>query len=371
LRHIAALSVVPDGSAVALLQELRRALEEHTSAVTSPWLITAGKFSDVFFPQPFKRFQLTGETPCIQDIAISLEACDRFPSAISAPASTDVVQLFIEDLLSRDTRVPERCFKPVFIVGCGRSGTTLLTRLLACHPLVVDINEARAVWLALPCLDIWSVASELRGGRLDWPETLKLDDEQRETLRRSFLIAVLSSPDLRVRLARTRDRASLLEALQSVVLAEKLPENAFRIAMLVQLFPECKVVHLFRQKAAVVRSISKFSFSAWYGPTGYKWKQLQALQLKQHSSLPPPVASTMANCAEVEWTLTQQYVEAAAALLPGKLLHIGFDDLVLDTISTWHKILSFTELPALDLSELPALQALLPTVQREKALPVR
>src|SRR5205807_1050578 len=46
---------------------------------------------------------------------------------------------------------------PVFILGCGRSGTTILGNLLAQHPSVTYLHEHRPLWTsAYPETDIWS-----------------------------------------------------------------------------------------------------------------------------------------------------------------------------------------------------------------------
>lgn len=61
-----------------------------------------------------------------------------------------------------------RVAAPLFIVGCGRSGTTLVCEALStvCH--VHALNEARVLWLAAcPALDVWSSKAPGRGGCLD------------------------------------------------------------------------------------------------------------------------------------------------------------------------------------------------------------
>ena len=56
--------------------------------------------------------------------------------------------------------------RPVFIVGCGRSGTTALGEVLGRHPLLAYLNEPRDIWLYEPRTDIWSAKAGARGGRL-------------------------------------------------------------------------------------------------------------------------------------------------------------------------------------------------------------
>lgn len=49
-------------------------------------------------------------------------------------------------------------FAPVFIVGCGRSGTSLLGALVGRHAAVEYLNEARVIWInGFPEADVWTI----------------------------------------------------------------------------------------------------------------------------------------------------------------------------------------------------------------------
>ena len=48
-------------------------------------------------------------------------------------------------------------FSPVFIIGCGRSGTTILGDTLSRHPKIKYLNERRDLWhKSYPEFDIWN-----------------------------------------------------------------------------------------------------------------------------------------------------------------------------------------------------------------------
>ena len=48
-------------------------------------------------------------------------------------------------------------FNPVFIIGCGRSGTTILGNTLSNHPKIKYLNERRDLWhKAYPEFNIWN-----------------------------------------------------------------------------------------------------------------------------------------------------------------------------------------------------------------------
>lgn len=47
-------------------------------------------------------------------------------------------------------------WQPIFIVGCGRSGTTFLLEILGNYTDFVVLNEPREVWFSsLPEINIW------------------------------------------------------------------------------------------------------------------------------------------------------------------------------------------------------------------------
>ncbi|PYM01704.1 MAG: hypothetical protein DMF19_05650 [Verrucomicrobia bacterium] len=98
---------------------------------------------------------------------------------------------------------------PVFILGCGRSGTTVLGNLLAQHPSVTYLHEARALWAsAYPETDIWTEHAVARHGKLAFTES---DVNPRKTRALQKLFAL--------KLRRSR----------RPTLVEKLPINNFRL----------------------------------------------------------------------------------------------------------------------------------------------
>lgn len=144
--------------------------------------------------------------------------------------------------------------RPVFVIGCGRSGTTVLGQILGRHPALAYLNEPRDIWLYEPRTDIWSAKAPARGGRL----RLSSDDVEPATaarIRRAFAAEV--------RLQRA-DR-----------LVEKLPINAFRIGWLAGMFPDGLFVHLIRNGLEVAASIARQAERAqWFSFADYKWRLL-------------------------------------------------------------------------------------------------
>jgi hypothetical protein len=57
--------------------------------------------------------------------------------------------------------------RPVFIVGCGRSATTVLGTALLKHGRITYLDEPRDLWIsAYPQADVWTAKASTRGGKV-------------------------------------------------------------------------------------------------------------------------------------------------------------------------------------------------------------
>jgi len=148
--------------------------------------------------------------------------------------------------------------RPIFVVGCGRSGTTLLGSAIAAHREVAYLNEPRDIWqAAIPQSDIWSPDSIARGGRIaldanDWTQ------QGENKLRALFEEAVTARAAAR--------------------LCEKLPINAFRLGFIARVFADARYVYIERDGVDVALSIAKrIAAGGWLGAGGRKWRLLAEL----------------------------------------------------------------------------------------------
>ncbi len=146
-------------------------------------------------------------------------------------------------------------FCPVFLIGCGRSGTTILGSTLGKHPSITYLNERRDLWhKAYPDLDIWS-------GKYPTPK----------------LIVDKNNNDIR----KTKILKGLLLHEQVIdngkILLEKLPVNNFRLDFINKAFPNAKYIYLHRNGLEVAKSIEKrVNDGTWY--TGkHKWDLIEQL----------------------------------------------------------------------------------------------
>lgn len=198
---------------------------------------------------------------------------------------------------------------PVFLIGCGRSGTTVTGQILSQHPNVCLLNEPRHIWrAALPASDIWYDFSNDRVPRMSLGANDVTESEGIRCRRMFYLRQRFSGRPL---------------------LLEKLPINNFRIDFLDRVFPGCRFVHLVRHGLEVARSIAKTG-PRWYGANGgQKWRLLKEHARSQGWTDAEVAATHPLARGLVEWTLGLEAVEAAIKNWSTDRVHeIQYDDLL-------------------------------------------
>ena len=161
-----------------------------------------------------------------------------------------------------DVKYEQEVESPVFIVGCGRSGTTLIGNILNKHEDVLFLNEPRSIWLSVfPECDVWSFKA--------------LFNKSSITLCPLFT-------DIEIKTKRIKGfYRRLLEKYNKKIIVDKFPSHSFRIDLLQKMFPKCKIIHIKRNGYNVSKSISKFTMNAWYGIHGnIKWEALKTFIIK-------------------------------------------------------------------------------------------
>jgi hypothetical protein len=206
--------------------------------------------------------------------------------------------------------------QPVFIIGCGRSGTTLLGELLAKHPGARYLYEPYHLWAAVD------------------PRTDMIHLHQRCP---AACVMGAADADAVVR----RRFNTLFGAGDGRRLIEKTPINTLRIGYLEAIAPGCRFVHIVRSGVDVARSIERLAttnghrifgrarFNQWWGENDVKWRLLQrdGGALGRHPAAALGLDSHAARGA-YEWLLSLHEVDRRRAALGDRALEVRLDDLI-------------------------------------------
>lgn len=207
-------------------------------------------------------------------------------------------------------------FTPVFIIGCGRSGTTILGETLSLHPKIKYLNERRDLWhQSYPEFNIWDeniLNPTLYANEKDYSE------EKTSKLRDLFF------------------REQVLE--NASMLLEKLPINNFRLEFLKKSFPEAKYIYLSRNGLEVSKSIEKrIQKKNWF--TGSKFKLLQQFS-GDDNTLESDEQKGM-----WEWKLSINESDLFFKnLSKDKYYHLSYQDFIEDTENSLKQIYNFLNL---------------------------
>jgi hypothetical protein len=165
--------------------------------------------------------------------------------------------------------------RPIFIVGCGRSGTTLLYQMLATHPDVGWISNYAERW---PETCVVSVFSPLYRAARDSSPLRRVLPQPSEGGNVWDLIDGADRPadggppvsDTATAAARVRAHTFVrrhLDYQRRSRFLNKNTQNTRRVEYLDALFPDCVVVHVVRNPIAVVESLLRVD---WW-PTLRAW----------------------------------------------------------------------------------------------------
>ncbi len=228
---------------------------------------------------------------------------------------------------------------PVFVIGCGRSGTTILGELLKAHPNVSYLFEPYHFWTAVD-------------SRTDM---LHLYEQ-------SAAACALSADDATPRIAQRFNAAfgRVAAATPSRVLVEKTPINSLRISYLDAIAPSCRFIHIVRDGVDVARSIERLAttneyriagkpkFNQWWGDDDVKWRLLarDGASLGHHPFEAPHLTDHDVRGA-YEWLVSLHEVNRFRNMLDDRLLEIRYTDLISSPRETLDTIASFMRIGAL------------------------
>lgn len=208
---------------------------------------------------------------------------------------------------------------PIFIVGTGRSGTTILGKILSMHKQVAFLNEPKALWFFTNKEDDLIGSYSDRKGRYYFNENdFSVEAKKKmDRIYRSYLLLTFSN-----------------------FIVDKYPEQLFRYHYIKKIYPNAKFIFLVRNGEDVVSSISfwskkypKSKNESWWGLNDKKWILLCEQVIKKDKyfkDLLPILKNLNSNYdrAAIEWIVTMRYGLELSKNYTEDFLTIRYENLI-------------------------------------------
>lgn len=230
---------------------------------------------------------------------------------------------------------PERS-QVAFLIGCGRSGTTILGEVLSQHPKVCYFFEPYHLWATIDAkTDVLNLFHSIDA-------QLLMDTCHRTT-------------QSQARFNRLIQAKRYIRNVPLVI--EKTPLNAMRIGYLNALAPTAKFIHIVRDGIEVANSIERIALNnsyqiagkpqlnQWWGVKNYKWIALSRDGVA--SGYYPDEVGLLDNHqakGAYEWLVSLGEVDHWRDRLGDRLYEITYDQLVLNPETVLCNIYQFLEL---------------------------
>ncbi len=228
--------------------------------------------------------------------------------------------LFAHFALHKRLPQPKKVDRPIYVLGTGRSGTTVLGVVLSMHRDVGFLNEPKALWCSV------YPPEDVIGNYTDCPPRFSLGAEQASA---SVKAAAHKLYGAYLRFAGARrvlDKSDWM----------------FRVSFLRSIFPDAQFLFLVRDGWDTIRSIDRWSQRLgqeqggethdWWGVNDRKWLALCDQLLPTHPDFADHAAKLRATDdhttrAAVEWVVTMQEGLRLRAELPEGLLTVHLEQL--------------------------------------------
>jgi hypothetical protein len=222
-------------------------------------------------------------------------------------------------------------YQMLFVLGCGRSGTTIFSHCLGRHEAFAELNEPLHIWFGTDAkTDIVSPFAGIASGlcRLD---RRHVDDRVR---------------------ARYRAMVDYHVKSRSPIICDKLPLNTFRVDYIDTICPTAKFILLQRSPRAVARSIEQCvkKDGIWWGFNDCKWRAI-----RRYAESHPELQAILPHAVDdyyrglVEWRVGQELALSDLSRLgPERSMTVRYEDFVADPRGVLERSFAFSGVPSDD-----------------------
>lgn len=222
-----------------------------------------------------------------------------------------------------------------FLTGCGRSGTTILGRMLSLHPAVAFLNDRQELWVrSFPVADVWGRRSQrLPSTRLALTARHADDpgppEDDRPVGRAAFYRRIEARRDGRP------------------VVIEKLPINNFRLPFLHALAPDAPFINILRHGVEVAWSIAaRKQAGRWDGLDGRRSDYIRLHAIEHGYAEALGCCVTPFDLGLLEWRMSveaaERFFASTGAPTP---LRLRYETLLAHPIRIVDQIDAFLSLP--------------------------
>ncbi len=233
---------------------------------------------------------------------------------------------------------------PIFVIGLGRSGSSIFHQMFAEHPALAwlselcdrfptrpGVNRALMRLLDLPvlgrglsrryepaeCYTFWN--HHCMGFRQPCRDLLASD------------VTELNKRQVPAAMAKllTGRRRRLLYKITGWP----------RLGFLLELFPDARFIHVYRDGRAVANSLLAVDFwRGWHGPSQWRWGELPPVlqsEWERHGR-------SFVALAGIQWKLLMDATAEAAARIPaGQYMEVRYEEFVADPIARFREVVKF------------------------------
>lgn len=229
--------------------------------------------------------------------------------------------------------------KPIFIIGMGRSGTTILGKILSLHPNLGFLNEPKALWYFANNEDDLIGSYSIKNAKY----IMAAEDVNKEISNKIHKLY-----------------AFYLRTICTNRVLDKYPEMIFRVSYLKKIFPDAKFVFIYRNgwdaatssvnwSKSNAKNIDKNEVHDWWGKNNRKWNllinqvaQKDAMLFNELSNLKNLNASN--DKSAIEWLLTMNAGYELIKSETTNIISIKYEELVKNPEPELSKIFEYCDL---------------------------